>query len=137
MSPPRSPPRASRPGLFDSLGRLLETTVGLLHNRLLLLANDLQLGAVGLLDALVLALLGVAAVGIGLVLLCGWVLLLVEPSDRVWAAGLMTLAFVGGGMLALWAARGRIRGAGAAFDGTREELGRDLAALRARTRPEP
>jgi uncharacterized membrane protein YqjE len=126
------PPTAERPGLFAHLAGLLQTSVALLQNRLALLANDVELGALRCFDALVLALLGLAGVGIGLLLLCGWLLLLVDPAHRVWAAGLMTLGFLGAGVAALWAARGRLEQAGGAFEATRAELARDLAALRAR-----
>ncbi|MEP7284082.1 MAG: phage holin family protein [Rubrivivax sp.] len=125
-----APPQPPRVGLFDSLGRLLATSVGVIHNRLALLTNDVQVSAVRLFDALVLALIGLAAVGIGSVLLCGWVLLLVDPGYRALAAGLMTLCFLGGGLGALWFARTRLRQAGGAFEATRAELERDLAALR-------
>jgi uncharacterized membrane protein YqjE len=127
MSSAPPPPRA---GLFDSLGRLQATSVGVIHNRLALLTNDVQVSAVRLFDALILALIGLAAVGIGSVLLCGWVLLLVDPAHRALAAGLMTLLFLGGGLGALWFARTRLRQAGDAFEATRTELERDLTALR-------
>jgi uncharacterized membrane protein YqjE len=123
-------PSPDRLGLFAHLRQLLQTSLAILHNRLALLANDVELGTLRVFDAVVLALLGIAGVVLGLGLLCGWLLLLVDPGHRVWVAGLLTAVFLGGGIGALWAGRRRLVQAGAAFESTRAELARDLAALR-------
>lgn len=116
-------------GLFASTRSLLSTTLELVRVRVELLANDAELGVLRLFDAILLALLSVLAIGIGVVLLCGFVLLLVQEAWRLHALGAMALVFLGGGAWALMAARASLRRAGWAFDATRAELARDLAAL--------
>lgn len=120
---------ARRAGLFGSARQLLFTGVGLLQVRLALLANDAELGALRFFDALVLALLALLSAGVGIVLICALVLLLLQDSYRLPALGLMALAFLGAGGWALASARNRLRQAGQAFDATRAELARDAAAL--------
>lgn len=58
-----------RTGLFDSLRRLLHTTVELAGVRLELLVADLELEKLRLVAALLRALLGLLLIGLGLVLL--------------------------------------------------------------------
>ena len=120
---------ARRAGLFGSARQLLLTGVGLLQVRLALLANDVELGALRFFDAVVLALLALLSVGVGLVLACALVLMLLQDAYRLPALGLMALLFLAAGAWALAAARRQLRQAGQAFDATRAELARDAAAL--------
>lgn len=118
-----------RPGLFASARSLLATALELLQVRVELLAADVETGALRLFDAIVLALLAILGIGIGVVLVCGLILLVVQEAFRPHALGLMALAFLGAGAWALIVARARLRQAGSAFEATRAELARDAAAL--------
>lgn len=116
-------------GLFASSRRLLGTGLRWLQLRLELLAAELQLGAAQVFDAIVLALLAGLGIGIGLVLLCAWILLLLQESYRLTALGVMSAVFLCGGIALLWSARRSLRRAGRALDGSRGELARDIEAL--------
>jgi uncharacterized membrane protein YqjE len=115
--------------LFARLRRLLGTSLELLQLRIELLATDVELGTLRFFDAVVLALAALLALAVGLGLLCAWILLMLQPEYRLTALGLMALAFLAGGAWAVVAARGRMRQSGRAFQATRAELARDLAAL--------
>lgn len=123
-------------GLFASTRRLIAGGIELLQVRVALLANDLELGTLRFFDAVMLALAGLAAAAIGLVLLCGAILLAVKPEYRLLALALLALCLLGAGTWALWTARARLRLAGSAFEATRAELARDVAALSPSRPPE-
>lgn len=120
---------AARPGLFDSLRRLLGTTVELAQLRLELLASDLELEKLRLVGAALRALVGLLLLGIGLMLAVGFVLLIVEPGRRMAALGLMAVGFVFVGAWLLRAARLHLQDGGPMFSATRAELDRDRDAF--------
>lgn len=119
-----------RTGLFDSLRRLLHTTVELAGVRLELLVADLELEKLRLAAALLRALLGLLLIGLGLVLATGFVLLLLWDHYRLGAVAGLALLFLLGGWLLLRAARQRLLQGDALLAGTRAELQRDRDALR-------
>lgn len=119
-----------RTGLFDSLRRLLHTTVELAGVRLELLVADLELEKLRLVAALLRALLGLLLIGLGLVLATGFVLLLLWDHYRLGAVAGLALLFLLGGWLLLRAARQRLLQGDALLAGTRAELQRDRDALR-------
>lgn len=119
-----------RTGLFDSLRRLLHTTVELAGVRLELLVADLELEKLRLVAALLRALLGLLLIGLGLVLAAGFVLLLLWDRYRLGAVAGLALLFLLGGWLLLRAARQRLLQGDALLAGTRAELQRDRDALR-------
>lgn len=119
-----------RTGLFDSLRRLLHTTVELAGVRLELLVADLELEKLRLAAALLRALLGLLLIGLGLVLAAGFVLLLLWDHYRLGAVAGLALLFLLGGWLLLRAARQRLLQGDALLAGTRAELQRDRDALR-------
>lgn len=119
-----------RTGLFDSLRRLLHTTVELAGVRLELLVADLELEKLRLAAALLRALLGLLLIGLGLVLAAGFVLLLLWDRYRLGAVAGLALLFLLGGWLLLRAARQRLLQGDALLAGTRAELQRDRDALR-------
>jgi uncharacterized membrane protein YqjE len=121
----------ARPGLQARLQRLAATALQLAQVRVEILATDVELGALRLLDAIVLALAALLALAVGLGLLCGVILLIVQPEYRLHALAALALLFLGGGVLALRAARARLTQAGGLFQGTRDELARDVAAVAA------
>jgi len=123
---------ASRAGLFDSLRRLLGTALSLAQVRLELLITDLQLEKQRLVEALLRALLGVVLLGLGLVLLIGFLLMLLWDGYRLPALGVLTVLFLGAGLWLLRAARQRLDSGEAMFAATTAELSRDRAALGAR-----
>jgi uncharacterized membrane protein YqjE len=121
---------ATQTGLFAALRQLLHSAAQLALLRLDLLATDLELEKLRLVDVAVRALLGLMFIGLGLVLLIGFVLLLMWDSYRLAAAGVLTLMFLGGGGLLLQAAKRRLNDGEPMLAATRAEFARDQAALR-------
>lgn len=126
MSPEGAGPDVGLMGRFRRIGA---TVVELARLRVEILATDVELGALRFFDALLLALAALLVLGVGLVLLCAWILLIVQPEYRLQALAALALVLLVGGGVALVAARGRLRQAGAAFQATRAELARDVAAF--------
>jgi uncharacterized membrane protein YqjE len=120
----------TQPGLFAALQRLLRSSVQLALLRLDLLVTDLELEKLRLVDVAVRGLLGLMLVGLGLVLLIGFVLLLLWDSYRLAAVGVLTLLFTGGGVVLLKAAKRRLNDGEPMLAATRAEFARDQAALR-------
>jgi uncharacterized membrane protein YqjE len=121
---------ATQTGLFAALRQLLHSAAQLALLRLDLLATDLELEKLRLVDVAVRALLGLMFIGLGLVLLIGFVLLLMWDGYRLAAAGVLTLLFLGGGGLLLQAAKRRLNDGEPMLAATRAEFARDQAALR-------
>lgn len=119
----------ARPGLFASARNLLASALQLLQTRLELVANDVELGALRLFDSVVLALLAMLGIGMGLVMLCVVLLWWVQEAYRPQVLAAMALIFLAAGVAAVLAARRRLQQAGSAFEASRAELARDLAAL--------
>jgi uncharacterized membrane protein YqjE len=123
---------ASRAGLFESLRQLLNTALDLAQVRLELLVADLQLEKLRLVEVALRALLGLLLLGLGLLLLIGFLLMLLWDGYRLPALGVLTLLCLGGGALLLQAAKRRLREGDELLAATRAEFERDRAALRAR-----
>ena len=123
---------ASRAGLFESLRQLLNTALELAQVRLELLVADLQLEKLRLVDVALRALLGLLLLGLGLLLLIGFLLMLLWDGYRLPALGVLTLLCIGGGVLLLQAAKRRLRDSDELLAATRAEFERDRTALRAR-----
>jgi uncharacterized membrane protein YqjE len=121
---------ATQTGLFAAMRQLLHSAAQLALLRLDLLATDLELEKLRLVDVAVRALLGLMFIGLGLVLLIGFVLLLMWDGYRLAAAGVLTLLFLGGGGLLLQAAKRRLNDGEPMLAATRAEFARDQAALR-------
>jgi uncharacterized membrane protein YqjE len=122
---------ASRAGLFESLRQLLNTALELAQVRLELLVADLQLEKMRLVEVALRALLGLLLLGLGLLLLIGFLLMLLWDGYRLPALGVLTLLCLGGGALLLQAAKRRLREGDELLAATRAEFERDRAALRA------
>ena len=123
---------APRTGLFESLRQLLHTALELGQVRLELLVTDLQLEKLRLVEVALRALLGLLLLGLGLLLLIGFVLMLLWDGYRLAALGVLTLLCLGGGALLLQAAKRRLRDGDEMFSATRAEFERDRVALRPR-----
>jgi uncharacterized membrane protein YqjE len=121
---------ASRAGLFDSLRRLLRTSLELAEVRLELLVSDLEFEKLRFVEAALRALLGLMLLGLGMVLVAGFVLLLLWDSHRLAALGVLALLCLGGGAGLLLAAKRRLQQGQGMLAATRAELQRDQAGLR-------
>lgn len=122
-------PRAA--GLLASLRGLLLTGLALAENRLALLSNELEEQKVRIVHGLVMAVAGLFVLGVGLVLFCGFVLLLFWEGYRLPALAVLTLGFLGAGAWLLVSASRRLRTEGGPFRASVEELRQDRASVQA------
>lgn len=126
----RDPIRES--GLFASLSRLLATVLQMAQVRLQLLGTEVELEKRRLFDGLLWGGVALVALGLGLVLLCGFVILLFWEGYRLAAVGGMTVLFLVGGTLMLRHARYRLSNRNDSkgmFEASLAELKRDQADL--------
>ncbi len=126
----RDPLRES--GLFASLSRLLATVLHMAQVRLQLLGTEVELEKRRLFDGLLWAGIAIVVLALGLVLLCGFVVLLFWDGYRLAAVGAMALLFLLGGGFMLSHARRRLQNRSRSkgmFDESLAELKRDQADL--------
>ncbi len=114
-------------GLFSSLRQLLGTALETAHIRLELLGTELEFEKRRIFDGLVLGALALLFLGLGLVLLCGTVVLLFWEGYRLIAAGLLTFSFLALGLIFLRQARQRLSAPQGMFQKSVDELKRDQA----------
>jgi uncharacterized membrane protein YqjE len=113
-------------GLFQSLRRLIDTGVEIVHVRLELFGSELEQEKLRLYDAVVLAAVGLVLVSLALVLSIAFVVLLFQEAYRLPAVGVLTLILAGGGWWLLRRAREELQaGDGGPFALTLGELRRD------------
>ncbi|MBA3056575.1 MAG: phage holin family protein [Gammaproteobacteria bacterium] len=116
-------------GLFASLRRLLGTLLEIAQVRLELLGTELELEKRRLFDALLLGLVALLMAGVGLVLLCGFIILLFWDGYRLAAVGVMMLLVL---LTAAWLVRAagrRLQTPNGIFEASLAELQRDRAGL--------
>jgi len=119
-------------GLFASLRQLLATTLEMAEVRLALLSTEVEEEKIRLVNGLLWAGLALMLLGIGAVLLCSFIVLLFQDGYRLAAVGVLTLLFLGGGLLLLRTARERLRIPGGLFHASVAELAHDRAGLTSR-----
>jgi uncharacterized membrane protein YqjE len=118
-------------GLLASLRRLLGTVLEMAQVKLEIFGNELELEKRRLVEGLLWAAVALVMLALGLVLLCGFVVLLFWDGYRLAAVGAMALLFLGGGWLLLRHARRRLRSPDGMFASSLAELQRDQSALSA------
>jgi uncharacterized membrane protein YqjE len=116
-------------GLFASLRQLLDTVLEIAQVRLELFSSEIEEEKIRLVDGLLWAGLSLMLLGIGMVLLCGFIVLLFWEGYRMAALGVLTLLFLGGGGVLLLRARDHLRIRGGVFSTSAAELARDRAGL--------
>ena len=127
-------PNVPASGLFASLRRLLGTALELAQVRLELLSSEVELEKRRLFDSLLRAAIGLSLLGVGLVLLCGFLILLVSENYRLAALGVMALLILIAALLLLGSARQRLRSPKGVFSASVSELERDRSGLQAKDR---
>lgn len=124
-------------GLFAKARQLAITALEIAQVRVDLLVCDFEWEKRRILGALYLGALSLLLMGLGLALLCGFVVLLFWDSYRLTAAGAMALLLLGGGGLLLRVALKRLESNGGFLGASTAELRADLDLLRAARRQEP
>lgn len=118
-------------GLFVSLRRLLATALEMAQVRLSLLGTEIELEKQRLFNGLLWGSIALMMLGMGLVLLCGFVILLFWEGYRLAATGGMALLFLSGGATLLYKARQYLQQRAGIFNASMSELDRDLSGLKA------
>ena len=116
-------------GLFASLRRLLGSAIEIVQVRLALLSNEIEQEKLRLFDGLLWAGLALLLLGLGTLLLCGFIVMLFWEQYRLAALGVLSALFLGLGAWLMQAAREHLRKPGGLFNTSVEELGRDRAGL--------
>jgi uncharacterized membrane protein YqjE len=116
-------------GLFASARQLLATGVETLRVRLELLSTEVEQEKLRLFDALLWAGLALLLLGMGLLFLCGLIVVLLWDQHRLLALGGLTTIFLGSGYWVLQIARTRLRAPGGLFASSVAELERDRSEL--------
>jgi uncharacterized membrane protein YqjE len=116
-------------GLFASLRRLLATALEIAQVRLELLSNELELEKRRILEGLFWGAVALMILGVGLVLLCGFVILLFWDGYRLPAVGVMALLFLAGGVLLMRDVQKKLSSPGGVFKASAAELEQDRAGL--------
>ena len=122
---------AAPSGLFASLRRMLADALALGQVRLDLLGNELELEKQRLLEVLVQGALALMLLGLGLVLACGFLLLLLWDGYSLAALGLMALSALAAGAYLLRSASQRLHRPGGMLQDSLSELRQDLEQLHA------
>ncbi|MDO8249184.1 MAG: phage holin family protein [Rhodoferax sp.] len=116
-------------GLFASLRRLLSTALEMVQVRLDLLGTEVELEKRRLFDGMLWGAIGLLVLGVGIVLLCGFVILLFWDGYRLAAVGVLALLCLGGSIVLMREARRRLRNPSGIFSASIAELERDQAGL--------
>jgi len=122
-------------GLFASLQRLLATTVEMAQVRLELLGTEVEFEKRRIFDGVLWGGLGLLLLLVGLVLLCGFTVLLFSEGYRLAAIGVMALLFLGGGGLMLRESRRRLQNPKSMFQASTQEMTKDRVGLMGSTPP--
>jgi uncharacterized membrane protein YqjE len=124
-------------GFFSSLKQLLSTVLEIAQVRLELVGTELELEKRRLFDGLLWGAIALLCLGIGLVLLCGFVVLLFWDGYRLAAVGVLSLIFVGTGLFLAINTRKKMRNQHTMFGASLNELKQDQTALRPQDQHEP
>ena len=120
-------------GLFASLSRLLATVLQMAQVRLQLLGTEVELEKRRVFDGLLWGAVALVVVALGLVLMCGFIILLFWEGYRLAATGGLMAIFLIAGLLMLRYARNKLsnRTAQGMFDTSLDEIKRDQTNLNA------
>lgn len=121
---------ARESGLFSSLRRLLGTALEIAQVRLELLGTEVEIEKRRLLEGLLWGAIALICLSVGILLLCGFLILLFWEGYRLPAIGVMTLIFLGSSVLLAREARNRLRNVKTMFKASLAELDQDRAGLR-------
>ena len=123
--PDPAPPR----GLLASLRQLVSTLLDIAQVRLELLGTEIEVEKRRLFDGLLWAGVALLLLGLGLVLVCGFVVLLLWDGYRLAAVATLAVLFLAGAAMAMQHAKQRLRSSSGMFNTSLSELQRDQAAL--------
>lgn len=117
-------------GLLVSFKRLCATVLEIGQVRIELLGTELELEKKRIFEGLLWAAAALMVLVVGLLLLCGFIILLVWDGYRLVAIGLMTLVFLSAAFFLFLQARKRLSHPEGMFHVSASELKKDQFALR-------
>ncbi len=115
--------------VLESLKRLARTAVELVRTRLELLSLDVEEAKLRLLSILLAGAIAFFCFSLGLVMAAFWLVVAFWDTHRMLVLGLLTGAFLGGGLLALAVLAWKAKKGPRLFAATLAELERDRDAL--------
>ena len=121
----------SKSGIFASLQRLLSTALEIAQVRLALIGTEVEFEKRRVFDGLLWGSVALMIFGVGLVLMCGFVILLFWDGYRLAAVGSMALLFLGAGVMLMREAKRKLHHPGGIFEASISEMDRDRAELHA------
>jgi uncharacterized membrane protein YqjE len=124
-------------GFFYSLKQLLSTALEIAQVRLELVGTEVELEKRRLFDGLLWGAAALLCVGVGLTLLCGFVVLLFWDGYRLAAIGVLSLLFIGLGTLLALQSRKKMKNRHTMFSASLDELKRDQTGLQQKNQHEP
>lgn len=124
-------------GFFSSLKQLVSTALEIAQVRLELVGTEVEREKRRLFDGLLWGALALLCVGLGLALLCGFVVLLFWDGYRLAAIGVLSLLFIGLGVFLALHTRKKMRNQHTMFSASLNELKQDQTALRPQNLHEP
>ncbi len=120
-------------GLIVSFKRLCATVIEVGQARLELVSTELELEKKRLFEGLLWALAALLVLGVGLVLMCGFIILLFWEGYRLAALGVLAVSFLAGAWVLLRQARQRLSDPKGMFSASVSELTKDRMALKPKT----
>lgn len=118
-------------GLLGSTGRLLATVFEIAQVRLELAGTEIELEKRRIFDGLLWGAVAVLALGVALVLMCGFIILLFWEGYRLAAVGTLSLLLIAVSLASMREARRRLRSPAGMFSASLAELERDRVGLQA------
>ena len=115
--------------MLGSVRELARSLLSIVETRARLAANELEEQAVRLVEIALWFALAILFLSVALVFVSVLVLLAFWDSNRMFAAGLLAVLYLGAGGACAVVARGRLRERPALFSATVAELGKDLEHL--------
>lgn len=125
-----SPGGETSGGLIASVRRLLATLVATLHTRLELLSTEAEEHLVRLTRLWLLTACALLLFTLGVLFATAFVLILFWDTHRLAAAGLLALAYLGGGVALAWYVRSEARTQPRLFAASLAELNKDRQELK-------
>jgi len=117
-------------GILTSLQSLAATAVAIVHNRLNLLSNDLEIAREQLVSTLIMVLVALFCLCFGVLLLSIFVVVVFWDTHRLLALGGVTGLFLLVGLLCAWRVSRALRTMPATFEASLTELAKDYSSLK-------
>ena len=117
-------------GILTSLQSLAATAVAVVHNRLNLLSNDLEIAREQLVSTLIMVLVALFCLCFGLLLISIFVVVLFWDTHRLLALGSVTGLFLLVGIFCAWRVSRALKTMPATFEASLTELAKDYSSLK-------